>query len=97
MQVDMIMFETYENINVDETPIIVLECNHVKTVESLDGIVGLNDFYAHNGQDWTGVLNCQDKSDAVPVCPDCRCPITGIFRYRRVLNHAILSISEKKY
>jgi hypothetical protein len=36
-QVDMIEFKVYEEIDLDETPVIALACGHFFTAQTLDG------------------------------------------------------------
>ncbi len=39
-QVDMILFKEYGEIDLDETPVIALDCGHFFTTETLDGTYG---------------------------------------------------------
>lgn len=41
--------KTYSEINVDETPIVVLGCGHFFTAETLDGMIGMSDVYEVDG------------------------------------------------
>ena len=42
--------KTYREIDVSESPIVVLGCGHFFTAETLDGIMGMRDVYVSN--DW---------------------------------------------
>lgn len=47
--VDLILFQEYKDIDLNETPIIVLECGHFKTIDTLDGMVSLAKTKMKNG------------------------------------------------
>lgn len=70
-------------------------CRHVFTVETLDGVCGLKDWYTYDevGQRWTG-LRVPETALQVPVCPTCRAPVTSP-RYGRMFKAADLDILEK--
>lgn len=42
---DMIMMTPYTEIDLDQSPIVVLGCGHFFTTETLDGLVSLKDVY----------------------------------------------------
>ena len=92
---------TLENIDLEETRIIDLPtCDHVLTVDTLDGLFRMNDFYVMNQRtgDWTGVKEIQIKLDELnPICPYCKNPIRQIFRYSRPLNFIFLEQSKRKF
>jgi hypothetical protein len=98
-QVDMVCFESYDQINLDESPVIVLKCGHIYTVETLDGVTKLTDFYRRgNDGAWEAVLpTTGQKIVSMPVCPDCRTPIRDVRRYGRVVTSAAVDVAEKKF
>jgi hypothetical protein len=64
----------YSEINLDETPIIVLGYGHFFISESVDGLVGLDQVYI---RDKDGKFeDLRDLSSslaiAIPSCPDCK-------------------------
>ncbi|KAF8332045.1 uncharacterized protein EI90DRAFT_3056359 [Cantharellus anzutake] len=77
-----------------ENRIITLECGHFFTVESLDGICHLHDFYGvdQNGK-WVVPKNPAAKIIDHPRCPLCRRDITSP-RYGRVVKRAKLDLLE---
>ncbi|TLD10377.1 hypothetical protein PgNI_06085 [Pyricularia grisea] len=98
--VDYIEFKTYAEIDVNETPVVVLSCGHIFTAESLDGHVGMHDVYLvnQNGQ-YTGVKDISsDLAKPVPGCPECRRPILQFStkRYNRVINRAVMDETTKR-
>lgn len=98
-EVDLIMFETYRNIELDETPVIFLKCGHFKTVESLDGMLELSAAYTRdqNGWDAGRLPSLKGMLFKTPVCADCRAPIKNIRRYGRIVKKAMLDNCEKSF
>ncbi|KAK0624972.1 hypothetical protein B0T17DRAFT_639113 [Bombardia bombarda] len=100
-RVDLLEFRTYEEIDLDETPIAVLGCGHFFTGETLDGLVGMNEVYT---TDSAGQYNgLKDVSAAlarqIPSCPDCKRPIRQFAtkRYNRVVNRAVMDETSKRF
>ncbi|KAF9555859.1 P-loop containing nucleoside triphosphate hydrolase protein [Agrocybe pediades] len=98
--VDMILSRTLADVNpesgdLDELLITIPSCKHVFTVETLDGLTGIRDFYTRDDQDtkWTG-LKTADGFIAPPSCPLCRSPISSN-RYGRIVKRADLDILER--
>ncbi|TLS25023.1 hypothetical protein PpBr36_07472 [Pyricularia pennisetigena] len=98
--VDYIEFKTYAEIDVNETPIVVLSCGHIFTAESLDGHVGMHDVYVVNQKgEYTGEKDISsDLAKPVPGCPECRRPILQFStkRYNRVINRAVMDETTKR-
>ncbi|TPX64463.1 hypothetical protein SpCBS45565_g05835 [Spizellomyces sp. 'palustris'] len=96
--VDMIMFTNLEDYDLDEGPLLALSCGHCFTVESLDGIVELQKYYSRSVDGaWQDVLPLPSACQAIPSCPHCRSPISGIRRYARLLNHAFTDQTTRKF
>ena len=98
--VDLIMFSQYQDTDIDATPIIILDCGHFKTVETLDGIFSIHKFYLKDeNEQWRSDQFPRQETDIIPppACPDCRMPITSIKRYGRIIRSAQLDQSEKRY
>lgn len=99
-RVDMLEFKTYDEIDLDETPIVKLSCEHFFTAESLDGMVSLGEMYSIDQK--TGEFSGL-KSPAVvlpmPRCPDCKTPLTqyATRRYNRVVNSAVMDETSKRF
>ncbi|RPA78403.1 hypothetical protein BJ508DRAFT_228237 [Ascobolus immersus RN42] len=98
--VDMVMFETYKETNVDEDPVVILPCKHMFTVSTLDGQLGLSDCYEMDAQ---GVpvkakpFAATGKDGPIKGCPNCRASLRSINRYNRITKKAILDESTKKF
>ncbi|PYI22896.1 hypothetical protein BO99DRAFT_377209 [Aspergillus violaceofuscus CBS 115571] len=99
-RVDFLELRTYSEINLDETPIIVLGCGHFFTSESVDGFVGLDEVYTRdkNGK-FDGLRDISSSlASAIPSCPDCKQPIRQFVtkRYNRVINRAVMDETSKR-
>ncbi|KAF4439729.1 NFX1-type zinc finger-containing 1 [Fusarium acutatum] len=100
-RVDLLEFLSYTEVNLDESPIVVLGCGHFFTGETLDGLVGLDEVYTRDKEgafdslkDTTGSL-----SRKVPFCPDCKRPIRQFAtkRYNRLINRAVMDEICKRF
>lgn len=100
-RVDFTEMKTYGEVDLDETPVVVLTCGHFYTGENLDMLVSMRDVYTvdskgeHNGlKDITAAL-----AKEVPLCPDCRCSIRQFStkRYNRVINKSVMDETSKRF
>ncbi|CAE7233886.1 unnamed protein product [Rhizoctonia solani] len=95
--VDMIMQLTLRDLDNNESldaMTISLKCGHTFTVETLDGITHLSDFYAQNSEGkWVQAITPEThgESRVRPVCPTCRGDIDAL-RYGRVCKSSNLAI-----
>ncbi|MCJ1422503.1 hypothetical protein MMC29_000383 [Sticta canariensis] len=55
--VDMIMFTAYQELDLASSPVLVLGCGHIFTVETLDGHMGLHDVFKIDQHDLHGDHN----------------------------------------
>jgi hypothetical protein len=100
-RVDFLEMKSYREIDVDETPIVVLGCSHFFTAESLDGMLGMSEVYEIDG--YRGFIGLKDVSGTlaqlVPCCPDCKCPVRQFAtqRYNRVINRAVIDEMSKRF
>ncbi|KAI9097313.1 hypothetical protein DFS34DRAFT_593980 [Phlyctochytrium arcticum] len=100
-QVDMILFETYGNIDVNEDPIIVLPCKHIFTMSTLDGHLRLSSCYELDEQG--NPLRAKpftvdpDSQASITGCPSCRGSLRSINRYKRRINKAVLDEATQKF
>ncbi|KAJ3040226.1 hypothetical protein HDV00_011324 [Rhizophlyctis rosea] len=92
----------FKDINLDETPCVVLACGHMFTFESLDGMMGMDSFYgiAAGSTTYDHCIPLPAEMDhTVPTCPDCRTPIRAmdVKRYGRPIGKALLDVTTKKF
>ena len=93
--------KTHSEIDLDETPIIVLGCGHFFTAETLDGHMRMADFYMQdeNGE-FTGLRNVSAVlAPSIPRCPDCQCPVRqySTHRFNRIINRAVIDEMSKRF
>jgi hypothetical protein len=77
--------------------LITLGCGHVFTVETLDGVCELSEFYDKDSQEqWvaTRLPSSESGFRNPPSCPTCRGPVTAR-RYGRAVKRANLDIVER--
>lgn len=100
-QPDMIMMTPYADLDLNESPIIVLSCGHFFTTETLDGHVGLRDVYTQDPMAgrFTSLIENVELAVSVPQCPHCRGPIEQYVtqRYNRVINRAVIDEMSKRF
>ncbi|KAG4430772.1 hypothetical protein IFR05_013741 [Cadophora sp. M221] len=84
--------KSYNEIDLSESPIVVLGCGHFFTAETLDGMIGMAEVYGIDGYgEFTGFKDpSSELSKSIPKCPDCNCAIRQhtTQRYNRVINRA---------
>jgi hypothetical protein len=101
LRVDIIMLSSYAEIDLSESPCIFLPCGHIFTVESLDGVMAMSEYYETDPM--TGMptalsgkskaFSCQE----IKTCPDCRSSLRLVPRYGRITRRALLDESTKKF
>ena len=97
----MFEFKCYNEIDLDESPIVVLSCGHFFTAETLDGHMGMSEVYETDIKgDFTSLRNDEGSlAGAPPRCPDCKKPVRQFAtqRYNRAVNRAVLDESSKRF
>ena len=100
-RVDLLEMKTYGEIDLDETPILVLGCGHFFTAETLDGHLGMTEVYVQDGYgEFTGVRDASATlARSIPRCPDCQCPVRQhcTKRFNRVINRAVIDEMSKRF
>ncbi|KAI1006799.1 hypothetical protein K3495_g1423 [Podosphaera aphanis] len=98
--VDLLMFRNYDEIDLDETPIVVLNCGHFFTVETLDGMLGMHEVYEIDGNgNFIETKEATELARSIPRCPDCNTAIRqyATKRYNRVVNRAVIDNMSKRF
>ena len=100
-RVDFTEMKTYGEVDLDETPVVVLTCGHFYTGENLDMLVGMGEVYTVDGTgEYDGLKDISAAlAKEVPLCPDCRRPIRQFStrRYNRVINKAVMDETCKRF
>lgn len=96
--VDLILQTTLDEADLTgedlDSIFITLDCKHIFTVETLDGVCGLKDYYQREGERWIQPILPPAGSVKAPVCPQCRGEIRSP-RYGRVLKRCNLDLLER--
>ena len=99
--VDLLEMKQLRDHDPSESPLIVLPCRHVYTIESLDGLLRLDSVYERdpNTGKWIGTkrLDSSEISQIKARCPECFEPVHHARRYGRVINTLALLSAEKKF
>ncbi|KAF2171405.1 hypothetical protein M409DRAFT_63696 [Zasmidium cellare ATCC 36951] len=101
MCVDLITMQTYQEVDLDADPCITLNCGHIFTRESLDGLMEMSTHY--NLDPSTGdpvAINGELlplSYDKPKVCPSCRGSLRRVSRYGRIVRRSLLDESTKKF
>jgi hypothetical protein len=98
-RVDLVELKTYRDVDVSETPTVVLGCSHFFTAESLDGLAGLSEMHVIDESGAFVGLKEPSSSVSVPSCPDCKRPIRQFTtrRYNRIINRAVMDEISLKF
>ncbi|KAK6518253.1 hypothetical protein TWF506_005413 [Arthrobotrys conoides] len=94
-RVDLLTFETYEDIDLNVDPVIVLKCGHIYTMSSLDGFLELEKHYQVDQEG--GARRILMSGEALKGCPDCRRPFRDIDRYNRVFKSFLLDELTRRF
>ncbi|CAG8645234.1 30774_t:CDS:10, partial [Racocetra persica] len=96
--VDLIMQETFAEVDWTLERMVVLECGHVYTAESLDNWMNMKEYYEiDNDNNWIRIKPITSKIIDSKNCPQCRAPVKTIYRYGRATKKHVLDIQNKKF
>jgi hypothetical protein len=92
---------TYEALDVNVDPIVVLPCKHFFATSTLDGHLQIDTVYAVDDlQNFTGLkslIGASPGTEKPKQCPECRASIHSVRRYGRVLRLVELRSLERKH
>ncbi|CAB4399021.1 unnamed protein product [Rhizophagus irregularis] len=76
---DVIMGTKFSEIDWNEERMIVLSCGHVYTMETMDMLVKMEEYYeGSTGGGWTSIKALPTSSKNIIKCPACRAPVKNI-------------------
>ncbi|GAB5368268.1 hypothetical protein AAMO2058_001304500 [Amorphochlora amoebiformis] len=85
---DFYMLTNVEDVDPNESPLVVLGCNHAISISSLDKYLKLDQVYSKDKKGkWNGIKNHPPDMEVNLTCPNCRHPIKNIHRYGRIIKH----------
>ncbi|KAK6332445.1 hypothetical protein TWF696_003159 [Orbilia brochopaga] len=94
-RIDYFMLLTYEEVDLDEDPVVFLGCGHYFTMSNLDDYFELEKYYSVNRE--IGRPRVLLGGEALRGCPDCRHPLRHIDRYNRVFKTVLLDELTKRF
>jgi hypothetical protein len=88
MAVDFILLFTFEEVDLNKNPCIMLFCGHILTLESMDGHMAMSDFYTTNGEGL--IVDLKNNAElffasGIKSCLTCRGPLRNLNRYSRIV------------
>ncbi|CAG8550528.1 6058_t:CDS:10 [Dentiscutata erythropus] len=96
--VDLIMQETFAEVDWTLERMVVLHCGHVYTAESLDNWMDMKEYYEmDNDSNWIQVKSITSHLGESKKCPQCRAPIKNVYRYGRATKKHVLDVQNKKF
>ncbi|CAG8508580.1 12330_t:CDS:10 [Dentiscutata erythropus] len=97
--VDLIMQETFAEVDWTSERMIVLDCGHVYTADSLDHLMEMNEYYEKDDKNdkWIQIKTITSQPSDPKSCPQCRTPIKNIYRYGRATKKNGLDVQTKKF
>lgn len=91
---------TYQEIDLDETPILVLACGHIILMTTMDRLMGIPDHYEVSDSG----LPIAFRSESFPFtvhelksCPRCQGSLRDLNRYNRFVKRPTLDATTKKF
>ncbi|PKC62918.1 P-loop containing nucleoside triphosphate hydrolase protein, partial [Rhizophagus irregularis] len=95
---DVIMGTKFSEIDWNEERMVVLSCGHVYTMETMDMLVKMEEYYEGSiERGWTSIKALPTSSKDIIKCPACRAPVKNIRRYGRIINKYTLDVQNKKF
>ncbi|ETL45649.1 hypothetical protein L916_04299, partial [Phytophthora nicotianae] len=92
---DVILFQTYGEIDPSEDPVLVLPCcSMVYTMATLDGTLQISTYYDSKGSPLSPLPGGYIDT---PQCPNCKKPVRGLRRYGRITKRAAIDAAEKNF
>ena len=77
---------------------IVLTCGHVYTMETMDMIMEMEDYYEGSTKGgWTSTKALPTSITSIKACPECQTPIKYIKRYGRIIKKYTLDAQTEKF
>ncbi|CAG8486394.1 199_t:CDS:10, partial [Diversispora eburnea] len=96
--VDLIMQTTFSEVDWTTERMIVLECGHVFTAETLDNLMEMKSVYHMDFmENWIDIKEITDQPGELKRCPNCRAPIKNIQRYGRIIKKCVLDVQNRKF
>lgn len=100
LQVDFIMGESYDEIDLNEDPVILPRCGHLVTRSNMDGILDMGRHYDIDEDGRVLAIKSASlpfSSEDMHTCPTCRGSLRDLSRYGRIVRRALLDEASKRF
>jgi hypothetical protein len=98
--VDLITFETFGEVKLNDDSLVFLSCGHFYTVSNLDGVMELSKHYeVDEARKILGPKSSRRVASGTSPkgCPECRAPLRDIDRYNRIVKLALLDEATRRF
>ena len=87
----------FDDHDLEEEPLMILSCGHVFTLSTLDGHVGMGNYYEVDPTGrYINVAHLEAGFTNMPLCPECRSPLRSVKRYGRAVKKSLIELSQKR-
>ena len=97
---DYILQNTYGNNDLNEDPVIVPLYRHLMALSSIDGHMGMSDYYELSLNSSVNSLKLLPEVfliENIKKCPMCRGPLPDINQYNRIVRQGLIEEVTKKF
>ena len=97
---DYISLESFGDVDLDESPVLVPQCGHLLTKDSMDRHMQMSKHYkmSNQGQPVAIVAGSYPFSiEDLKSCPMCRAPLRSLNRYNRIVKRGLLDEATKRF
>ena len=98
--VDYIEGMSYQEIDLEASPVIVPSCGHILTLFSMDGHMEMSKHYEMTEEGSVqGVISKSEplSMEGLKACPMCRMPLRNINRYNRIVKQGLIDEATKRF
>ena len=98
--VDYIECMTYQEIDLETSPVIVPLCGHILTLFSMDGHMEMSAHYEMSEEGFVQGVVSESKPfsmEDLKACPMCRMPLRDINRYSRIVKRGLIDEATKRF
>jgi len=93
-----IISQAYDDIDLDETPVVIFPCGHFFTRAFTDTLFQIESCYWRNEQgEFHHVISSVDMNVIIPSCSICGMQLSGVHRYNRIVKRAVANLMLKTF
>ncbi|MCJ1458424.1 hypothetical protein MMC28_008796 [Mycoblastus sanguinarius] len=99
IMVSYVLYSTYGDVDLDEDPVIVPLCGYLIALSSMDGHIGMSDYYVMSPSSSIEALKPLPEAfsmENVKKCPMCQGPLQDVNRYNRIVRQGLIKEATKR-